>query len=98
MTLPPDEVRYVASLARLALDDEEIERLAPQLGEILGYAEQVGEIVAADVPPTAHPYPLENIERDDVVRASLDRDELLAAAPAVDDERVAVPRIVTEEG
>ncbi len=97
MSLSPEEVRYVAGLARLALSDEEVERLAPQLSEILGYAEQVGEVVAADVPPTSHPYRLRNVTRPDHIRASLPRDEVLAAAPDVEDDRFAVPRILAEE-
>ncbi|MCA1713444.1 MAG: Asp-tRNA(Asn)/Glu-tRNA(Gln) amidotransferase subunit GatC [Actinobacteria bacterium] len=95
--LSADEVRYVAGLARLALTDDEVERLAPQLSQILAYAEHVGEVAAADVLPTAHPYPLRNILRPDELRRPLDRDELLAAAPQVEDDRFAVPRIVAEE-
>lgn len=97
MALSPDEVRYVASLARLDLTDEEVAHLAPQLSQILDYAEQIGEVATDDVPPTTHPYPLSNVTRPDEVRPSLAREELLAAAPAVEDDRFAVPRIVTEE-
>jgi aspartyl-tRNA(Asn)/glutamyl-tRNA(Gln) amidotransferase subunit C len=97
VSLTDDEVRYVAALARLALDDDEVERLAPQLARILAYAEQVGEVATEDVPPTAHPYPLANVLRDDEERPSLDRHELLAGAPEVEDHRFAVPRIVAEE-
>lgn len=98
MALSDDEVRYVASLARLALDDDEVERLAPQLSRILEYAEQVGEVAAEDVPPTSHPYPLHNVFRDDEVRGSLPREDVLAPAPEVENDRFAVPRIVAEEG
>lgn len=97
MPLSAEEVRYVASLARLALTDEEVELIAPQLSKILDYAEQVAEVAAEDVPPTSHPYPMENVTRPDVVTASLPRHELLAAAPAAQDDRFAVPRIVAEE-
>ena len=97
MALSADEVRYVASLARLALDDDEVERLAPQLSRILEYAEQVGEVAAEDVEPTAHPYPLRNVTRPDEVRESLDREDVLSQAPAVEDDRFLVPRIVAEE-
>ncbi|MGH3442969.1 MAG: Asp-tRNA(Asn)/Glu-tRNA(Gln) amidotransferase subunit GatC [Nitriliruptorales bacterium] len=97
MSLSADEVRYVASLARLALSDEEVERLAPQLSRILGYAEQVGEVAAGDVEPTSHPYPLGNVFRADEVRPSLPREELLSQAPDAEDDRFAVPRIVAEE-
>ena len=95
--LSADEVRYVAGLACLALTDDEVEHLAPQLSQILAYAEKVGEVAAADVEPTAHPYPLRNILRPDEARPPLDRDELLSAAPQVEDARFAVPRIVAEE-
>jgi aspartyl-tRNA(Asn)/glutamyl-tRNA(Gln) amidotransferase subunit C len=98
VTLSTEEVRYIAGLARLALDDDEVERLAPQLGQILEYAEQVGEVAAGDVPPTSHPYPLRNVERADEVRPSLSREDLLAGAPEVEDDRFAVPRIVAGEG
>lgn len=98
MALSDDEVRYVASLARLALDDDEVRRLAPQLSQILEYAEQVGEVAAEDVPPTSHPYALRNVFREDEVRDSLPREDVLDPAPEVEDDRFAVPRIVAEEG
>lgn len=97
MTLSPDEVRHVAMLARLALDDGEIDRLAPQLSEILAYAEQVGQVATEDVPPTSHPIPLANVWRDDEPRPSLPRDDVLAPGPDIEDGRFAVPRIVAEE-
>lgn len=98
MSLSADEVRHVAMLARLALSDDEVGELAPQLSSILDYAEQVGEVAAGDVEPTVHPYPLHNVVRPDVPRPGLDRGEVLAAAPDVEDHRFAVPRIVAEEG
>lgn len=98
MALSADEVRHVASLARLALDEDEVERLAPQLSQILGYAEQIGEVAAEDVPASTHPFPLHNVLRPDEPRPSLPRDEVLAGAPEVEEDRFAVPRIVAEEG
>lgn len=95
--LSPEAVRYVAGLARLALTDEEVEHLAPQLSKILDYAEQVGEVAADDVRPTSHPYRLRNVTRPDRIRPSLSRDEVLAAAPVVEEERFSVPRILAEE-
>ncbi len=97
MPLSPEEVRYIARLARLALADEEVDRLAPQLSKILDYAEQVGQVAAEHVPPTAHPYRLLNVTRPDRISPSLPRDEVLAAAPDVEEERFAVPRILAEE-
>lgn len=98
MALSADEVRHVAMLARLSLTDDEIERLAPQLSQILAYAEQVSEVAAADVEPMTHPFPLFNVMREDQLRPSLPRDVLLSQAPEVEDDRFAVPRIVAEEG
>lgn len=98
MALSPDEVRHVARLARLALDDDEIQALAPELSAILGYAEKVGEVAADDVEPTTHPFALTDVARPDERRPSLSRDEVLAGAPQVEEDRFAVPRIVAEEG
>ena len=98
MALSPEEVRHVARLARLALSDGEIDALTPELSSILGYAEQVGAVAAEDVVPTTHPFPLENVTRADDARPSLPREDVLAGAPQVEDDRFAVPRIVAEEG
>jgi aspartyl-tRNA(Asn)/glutamyl-tRNA(Gln) amidotransferase subunit C len=97
VALSADEVRHVAMLARLALTDDEIDGLAPELNAILTYAEQVGEVAASEVAPTTHPYPLFNVVRDDVPGEVLDRDELLAGAPDAVEDRFAVPRIVAED-
>jgi len=92
------EVAHLARLARLALGDDELDRLASQLDVILGAVAQIGEVTdAADVPPTTHAVPLENVMRADVVRPSLPRDEVLAAAPAAEDGRFRVPRILDED-
>ena len=93
-TLTRSDVEHVAQLARLALTDDEIERLTVELGAVLEHAADVASLDLADVPPTAHPLPLRNVLRDDDVRPSLDRDEVLAAAPAAEDGRFRVPRIL----
>lgn len=98
MALSEAEVRHVARLARLALTDDEVAALAPQLSDILGYAEQVGEVAAEDVEPTVHPFSLSNVTRPDERRPSLPREDVLASAPAVEQDRFSVPRIVAEEG
>ncbi len=97
MSLSADEVRHVAMLARLAVTDEEVEALAPELNAILGYAEQVGEVAAEGIEPTVHPVPLTNVMREDEPGEVLDRETLLAQAPASEDDRIVVPRIVAEE-
>jgi aspartyl-tRNA(Asn)/glutamyl-tRNA(Gln) amidotransferase subunit C len=90
------DVEHVARLARLALTDEEIEELTGQLADILEHAARVSAVDTTDVAPTAHPLPLVNVFRPDEVRPSLDRDEVLAAAPAVEDGRFRVPPVLGE--
>jgi aspartyl-tRNA(Asn)/glutamyl-tRNA(Gln) amidotransferase subunit C len=90
------EVEHVARLARLALTDEELDALTTELGAILEHAAQVSALDTAGVPATAHPLPLVNVFRADVACPGLDRDEVLAAAPDVEDGRFRVPRILGE--
>jgi len=91
------DIEHVARLARLDLTDEEKERLRAQLGLILEHAAKVGEVAAADVPPTAQAIPRTNVFRPDEPRPSLSAAEALANAPAAADERFLVPRIVEVE-
>ena len=63
-----DDVAHVARLARLALTDDELDTFTGQLAAVLDHAEDVEALDLADVPPTAHPYPLTNVLRPDVVR------------------------------
>jgi aspartyl-tRNA(Asn)/glutamyl-tRNA(Gln) amidotransferase subunit C len=93
-----DEVANLAHLARLAVTEKELDVFAGQLDVILGAVARVGEVAAADIPPTSHVVPLTNVARPDVVTPSLPRDAVLAAAPAVEDHRFRVPRILDEEG
>jgi aspartyl-tRNA(Asn)/glutamyl-tRNA(Gln) amidotransferase subunit C len=91
-----DDVAHVAKLARLDVDDADLDRFADQLGAVLEHADELAALDLADVPPTAHPLPLENVLRDDEVRPSLDRDEVLAQAPAAENGMFKVPRILGE--
>lgn len=93
-----EQVAHLARLSRLALDDAELASLAGQLDVILRAVAKIGEVSdAADVPPTTHAVPLENVQRPDRVRPSLTRDVVLAAAPDVQDGRFRVPQILAEE-
>jgi aspartyl-tRNA(Asn)/glutamyl-tRNA(Gln) amidotransferase subunit C len=76
-----DEVLHVARLARLALTDEEVERLGAQLNAILEAVGKVAELELADVEPTAHPLELVNVWAEDEPRPSLPVEEALANAP-----------------
>jgi aspartyl-tRNA(Asn)/glutamyl-tRNA(Gln) amidotransferase subunit C len=92
-----DEVAHLAKLARLAVTEAELDLFAGQLDVILQSVARVGEVAAADIPPTSHAVPLTNVYRDDVVRDGLDQRQALAAAPATDDGRFRVPRILGDE-
>ncbi len=92
-----EQVAHLARLSRLALDDTELDALVGELDVILTAVARVGEVAAADVPPTSHAVPLENVTRLDVVVASLSRDDVLAGAPAAEDGRFRVPRILDDE-
>jgi aspartyl-tRNA(Asn)/glutamyl-tRNA(Gln) amidotransferase subunit C len=92
--LTRDEVVHVARLARLSLTDEEVERFTPQLAKIIGHAADIASLDLGAVAPTAHPIALRNVFRSDEPIACSDRDEVLAAAPDVQDGRFKVPRIV----
>jgi aspartyl-tRNA(Asn)/glutamyl-tRNA(Gln) amidotransferase subunit C len=97
--MPVDiDVEHVARLARLALTQQELERLRQQLALILEHAEKVGEVAADNVPPTAHPIPRSNVFRADEPRPSLTQDEALSTAPEIEDDRFRVPKIIEEEG
>ncbi len=91
------DVAHLARLARLAVTDEELDTFAGQLQVILGAVARVGEVAADDIPPTSHVVPLTNVWRADEVRPSLPHDAAMAAAPAVEQERFRVPRILDEE-
>ncbi|HEV7869824.1 MAG TPA: Asp-tRNA(Asn)/Glu-tRNA(Gln) amidotransferase subunit GatC [Modestobacter sp.] len=96
-TISRDDVAHLARLSRLAVTDEELDRFAGQLDQVLAAVARVGEAAVADVPPMTHAVPLTNVLRADEVTPSLPRNAVLAGAPAAEDGRVRVPRILGEE-
>ncbi len=94
MTLTPEDVARLARLARIDLTQEELERLAPQLDVIMASNALVSQVATADVPPTSHPLPMTNVFRPDVVTESLPVADALRMAPASQDVRFKVPRIL----
>src|SRR3954452_20407770 len=91
-----EDVAHVARLARLEVSDDEPDLFTEQLAAVLAHADDVASLDTAGVRPTAHPLPLENVLRPDEVRPSLDRAEVLAQAPAVEDDRFKVPPVLGE--
>jgi len=92
-----DEVAHLADLARIDLDDAELDHLAPQLSVILESVASINGVAGDDVPPTSHPLPLTNVFREDVLTPCLTPEQALAGAPEVDQQRFSVPRILGEE-
>jgi len=92
-----DEVAHLATLARIDLDDAELDHLAPQLSVILESVASITGVAGDDVPPTSHPLPLTNVFREDVVTPGLTAEQALAGAPASEQQRFMVPRILGDE-
>jgi len=97
VALTADDVASLARLARIELTEAELEVLAPQLDVILESVARVSEVAAQDIPPTSHALPLTNVFRDDELRPSLPREQILAGAPAAELMLFRVPRILGEE-
>jgi aspartyl-tRNA(Asn)/glutamyl-tRNA(Gln) amidotransferase subunit C len=90
MSITRDEVAHLARLSRLALGEEELDHLAPQLGQIISVA-------AEGIPPTSHALPLTNVFRPDEEAPCLPAEVVLSQAPAVEQQRFKVPRILAED-
>lgn len=92
-----EDVAHLASLARISLSEDELDRLGAELPAILDHVAAVQGAVGDDVPPMSHPVPIDNVFRDDVVRPGLTPDEALAGAPASEEQRFLVPQILGED-
>ena len=92
--LSREDVAHLARLSRLAVTEEELDLFAGQLDVVLGAVARVGNAAVADVPPTTHAVPLTNVLRPDVPAPSLLQEDVLAGAPAAEDGRFRVPRIL----
>lgn len=97
MAITREEVAHLARLARLELGADELDRIAGQLDAILGAVAQIAEVATEEIPPTSHAVPLVNVLRADEIRPSLTPEQALSGAPAAEDDRFRVPRILGEE-
>ena len=95
--ITPDLVRHLASLARILVTDEEVEKLAGELGVIVDSVAAVNKAVGPEVVPTSHPIPMSNVFREDEVRPSLSQAEALSGAPDSADGRFKVAAILDED-
>ena len=94
MEITKDMVSYVAELSRLKLNDEQAETTRKGLGEIIGYMDILNNIDTEGVEPMSHAFAVKNVLREDIVKPSAERSELLANAPKYDNEAIIVPKTV----
>ena len=94
MSVSPEQVRHIAKLARLAMSDEELDRLLPELNNILGWVEQLGEVDTDGVEPLTAVIDQKLRLRDDVVNDGNIRDEVLANAHEAQHGFFAVPKVI----
>jgi aspartyl-tRNA(Asn)/glutamyl-tRNA(Gln) amidotransferase subunit C len=97
MPIARDDAAHLARLSRLALGEEELDRFAAQLDVIIAAVAKVQEVAAEGIPATSHAVPLVNVFREDVPVPCLDAQTVLSQAPAVEDQRFRVPRILVED-
>lgn len=94
MKITKEQVEHVAKLARLAITEQEKAIFSEQLSSILTYVEQLNELDTTKVEPTSHVISMQNVSREDRVKASLPREEALAGAPEASEEFFRVPKII----
>jgi aspartyl-tRNA(Asn)/glutamyl-tRNA(Gln) amidotransferase subunit C len=94
MAISRSDVQHVARLARLGLDDEEMDRLAAELSHILDAMQALGQLDTSAIPPTAQVIPLQNVMRDDTSRPSWPVGDILRNAPATRDQQFLVPPVL----
>jgi len=95
--ITPDLVRHLASLSRILVTDDEVEKLAGELGVIVDSVATVNKAVSGDVVPTSHPLPMSNVFREDEVGPSLTQEEALSGAAASAEGRFKVAAILDED-
>jgi aspartyl-tRNA(Asn)/glutamyl-tRNA(Gln) amidotransferase subunit C len=97
MPIAREDVAHLARLSRLALADDELDHLAPQLDQIIAAVARVQEVTAEGIPPTSHALSMVNVFRDDVAEECLTAEQALSQAPAAQQQRFRVPRILAED-
>jgi aspartyl-tRNA(Asn)/glutamyl-tRNA(Gln) amidotransferase subunit C len=96
LTLTREQVLHIARLARVGIDDTDVDHFAEQLSQVLEYFERLGAVDTAEVPPTAHTLPLHNVWRDDEPAPCLDLEVVLANAPKREGDLFRVKAILEE--
>lgn len=94
MTISEEEVRHIASLAKLKLSDEEVKKFSTELGQIAEFVETLKEVDVSEVNPTAFIVDKTNVFREDELKPSMDRELILKNAPSKDAGCISVPKVV----
>ena len=92
-----EDVAHLANLARINIPADQLDHYAKQLDAILNAVAEVSSLDTANVVAMSHPVPMTNVFREDIPGVSLTVEQALSGAPAVEDERFRVPRILDEE-
>lgn len=94
MSVTRKDVEYIAELAKLKFQDEELDSFTSQLNQILKYIEKLDELDTENVEPLSHPIENENVLRKDEVKPCVNRDEALKNAPDKNEEFFKVPKVI----
>ncbi len=97
MAVTKKDVEYIADLARLKFNEDELEKFTGQLNEILSYVEKLNELDTSNVEPLSHPVAGSNVFREDIVKPSIDREEALKNAPDKNELFFKVPKVIGGE-
>lgn len=88
------DLEYVAKLARINLNEGEIDKFSPQLSRVLDYIDKLDELNTEEIPPTTHVMDIKNVLREDEVKQPLDREEVLKNVPEKEDGFFKVPKVI----
>ena len=94
MSLSKEQLKYVAKLSRITLDEDSLESFTTQLDKILAYMEKLNQLDTSDTPPTSHALEIKNVFRDDILKQSLSNEEALQNAPEKENGHFKVPKII----
>ena len=96
MPVTKKDVEYIANLARLRFNEEELDNFTHELNEILNYVEKLNELDTQNVEPLSHPIENKNVFRPDNVKPSIDREDALKNAPERTEEFFVVPKVINQ--
>ncbi len=94
MKISKDEVKYVAGLARISFDEDEIDKLQSELSAVLEYADALNKVDTEGVAPTEHILPIKNVFRKDEAKESLPLEEVFKNAPDTEAGGFKVPKVI----